>query len=769
MASNDRDDFRIRPGRSRTRGTRVRSRDLPFLQQVKVAVRKAGGNPNRIGRGSVSAGGRKGEGGGRFNAHGRGAKVVASFPKDGGGWSRDGSGARLRSRRVVVKARVVKLNPQRGSRGPKMRGTASKAADAHLRYLERDGVTRDGEKGRAYSAIENEADGRAFIERGREDRHQFRFIVAPEDSVEMGDLRGFTRDLMREMETDLGTKLDWIAVDHHNTGHPHTHIIVRGALDDGRILNIAGDYIAHGVRHRASELVTLELGPQTELDVARKLATEVEAERLTRLDKMLIAEQQDQGIVDLRPDAAERYTVRANRHLLIDRAKRLERYDLATETEPGRWTISDKAEPTLKALGERGDVIKTMHRALADHGLADERAPTQYVTHGKRITEPVVGRVLAKGLAGDEMGDRLHLVIDGADGRTHYVETADATKLDEIKRGHVVSLDPVATKAEPRASDLNIRDMAAISGSIYRPSEHLEAARAEIERFKGDPDAFIRSHVRRLEALRRAGHVERIDADHWKIPGDIDERGMAYDAPARPKDFAIRTLSTLDLERQIGSDGATWLDRELASPNRTPLSEAGFGREVSEAMERRRQSLVDHGLATRLDDGRIRAPKDLIARLEATEINRVGRQMAAERGLTYEPSKPGEYVTGPPHGRRHPRQRTLRHDRGWTRFPARALATRSRQAHRSAHLRRHARQRWHRMGLRAETRAGVVMEAEKPLLLVASGPDQRRPLKVGACRANLDRPSLPRQGLSKQERLIESDVLQCQCRSAQRN
>jgi type IV secretory pathway VirD2 relaxase len=59
------------------------------------------------------------------------------------------------------------------------------------------------------------------------------------------------------METDLGTKLDWIAVDHHNTGHPHTHVIVRGLLDDSRILNIAGDYIAHGVRHRAQVLVTI--------------------------------------------------------------------------------------------------------------------------------------------------------------------------------------------------------------------------------------------------------------------------------------------------------------------------------------------------------------------------------------------------------------------------------------------------------------------------------------------------------------------------------
>jgi len=133
---------------------------------------------------------------------------------------------------VVVKARVVRLNPQgRGARGPKMRATMSRAVDAHLRYLERDGVTRDGERGKAYSALANEADGKAFVERGRGDRHQFRFIVAPEDASEMADLRGFTRDLMRQMESDLATRLDWIAVDHHNTGHSHTHIIVRGVLE----------------------------------------------------------------------------------------------------------------------------------------------------------------------------------------------------------------------------------------------------------------------------------------------------------------------------------------------------------------------------------------------------------------------------------------------------------------------------------------------------------------------------------------------------------
>ena len=337
-----------------------------------------------------------------------------------------------------------------------MRGVASRAADAHLRYLERDGVTREGEKGRAYSAIENEADGRAFIERGREDRHQFRFIVAPEDAAEMGDLRRFTRDLMRQMEKDLDTRLDWIAVDHHNTGHPHTHVIVRGVTDDGKILNIAGDYIAHGVRHRASELVTLELGHQSEIDVARKLASEVDAERLTRLDRMLLAEQRDQGVVDLRPGEGGSYPIRENRHLLISRAKRLERYGLATETEPGRWVVADKAEATLKALGERNDIIKTMHRALADHGLAEQRGADQYLLHGDRSGAPIIGRVLGKGLAGDEMGERVYLIVDGVDGRVHHVEFAEPDRLDEVRRGMIVEATPVV--AEPRAADRNIAD-----------------------------------------------------------------------------------------------------------------------------------------------------------------------------------------------------------------------------------------------------------------------------------------------------------------------
>ncbi len=486
-------------------------------------------------------------------------------------------------------------------------------------------------------------DGRAFVERGREDRHQFRFIVSAEDGVELSDPRATIRDLMKEMEADLGTRLDWIAVDHHNTGHPHTHIIVRGVIDDGKTLNIAGNYIAYGIRERASEVVTRELGRQTEQEVSRSLEREIDADRFTRLDRMLIADQRSRNeFADLRPDRDMLDSLRQNRALLIQRARKLERMGLATEVEPGRWTVSPRAEPALRELGERGDIIKTMHRALEREGLADTRPIAGYVLHREKMTEPIVGRVLDKGLGDDEMGERVRLVIDGVDGRVHHLEM-DPARAEDIRRGMIVAAD--SGQAGPRASDRNILAIAGKDG-IYRPARHLEQAVGTVERLGGDPAAYVRSHVRRLEALRRAGHVERIDADQWRVPADLSERGQAYDLARDRTMGRITVLSPTGLEQQIGHDGATWLDRELASRQRTVLTDDGFGREVTAALAKRRRWLADKGYAADLGDGRVRAPRDLVRRLEARDIERAGRALAAERGRQWRPAIAGNEVSG---------------------------------------------------------------------------------------------------------------------------
>jgi type IV secretory pathway VirD2 relaxase len=454
--TRDETEFRIRPGKPRDhqpRPPRVRRKPQGFLAQVHQAVRRAGGDPNKL------AG--KAKASGRFNARGRGAKVAAEL-KGRNPWSRGPDGSRTRARRVTVKARIVKLNPQRGAaRGRSF--VSAKAVDAHLRYLERDGVTRDGERGQSYSASEDAADGRDFLDRGRDDRHQFRFIVSAEEGIDLSDLRQTTRDLMAQMEADLQTRLDWIAVDHYNTGHPHTHILVRGVTDQGKILNIAGDYIAHGIRERASEIVTLELGRQTELEVTDQLRREVEADRFTRLDRMLIAEQEAANeFADLRPDHDTLETMKRNRALLIARARRLETMGLATEVRPGEWHISDRAEGTLRALGEREDIIKSMHRALEGNDLNDARGIAQLAVHRDKLRERITGRVLQRDLAGDGNGDRVQLVIDGTDGRVHQIELR-ADRCDGITRGMIVAAMPPPT--EPRTADRNILAAAGSDGT----------------------------------------------------------------------------------------------------------------------------------------------------------------------------------------------------------------------------------------------------------------------------------------------------------------
>jgi type IV secretory pathway VirD2 relaxase len=519
-------------------------------------------------------------------------------------------------------------------------GKSGKAA-SHLRYIQRDGTSRDGERGQLYSAGEDRADGDAFLARGQDDERQFRFIISPEDGAELSDLTAYTRDVMAQVERDLGTKLDWVAVNHHNTGHPHVHVVVRGVDDLGQNLVINGDYLANGIRERASELASLELGPVSEIEQRRKLAMEVDQDRFTRLDRAMVGEAEGQ-MLDLRREPAHPGLGQGgdqhDRTLRLRRLAKLEDMGLASEHAPGVWELSPRMEATLRELGVRGDIIKAMHKALEAEGV--ERDPASFVIHDAAPRAPIVGRVIGKHLT-DEMGENLTLVIDGIDGRTHHISGFDAERVADAHIGGVVEIGPAETSARP--SDKAIAAMA--KNGLYYPSRHLEQARFDGRVPGGDYQGFIDAHVRRLEALRRAGIVERIDADQWRIPQDFAERAAAHDAARGPR-ANVRVLSALDLERQIASDGATWLDRRLIKPGVSDLAGSGFGEDVARAMERRRQALIDRGDATARPDGGTAYRRNLIAALQEREVARVGEEMAGKKGVPFRAAGDSETVSG---------------------------------------------------------------------------------------------------------------------------
>ncbi|MGB3435505.1 relaxase/mobilization nuclease domain-containing protein [Achromobacter sp.] len=600
------DDFRVRPGAPKNRG---KGQGQSFVSKVLKQAGKASGGKSAMRHSAGSDNGARA--GQRPGARlGRG-HTAARF-----------AGAKLTpmSRRVTIKTLLV--NHQRAS---------PQSLAKHLRYIERDGAGRDGEPGRAYGPQADEADLDAFKERCADDRHHFRFIVSPEDGAELEDLRTYTRHLMGRMEADLGTRLDWVAVDHWNTDNPHTHLIVRGRDDSGKDLIIAGDYIAHGFRHRAAELATEWLGPRTELEIQQTLQREVEQERWTNLDRTLQREAGDGCQVQI--ERFKEPNLQRQRLLLIGRLQRLQRLGLADETKPGAWAIHDDAEKTLRALGERGDIIRTMQRAMS--GQPRELAvfaPSQDDGSGRTV----VGRVAAKGLA-DELRDRSYLVIDGVDGKAHYVALNARDELANYPTGSVVE---VRGAAEVRAADKYIAALA--SDGLYRADHHLaiEQGRAKAGR---DPQEVIAAHVRRLEALRRAGIVERVAEGLWKVPGDLPELGRRYDAQ-RLGGVAIELKSHLPIERQARVIGATWLDQQLIGSG-LGLSDLGFGSEAKQAMQQRADFLAEQGLAERRGL-RVILARNLLGTLRNRELTQAAKDIAAETGLEHRPVADDQRVAG---------------------------------------------------------------------------------------------------------------------------
>jgi type IV secretory pathway VirD2 relaxase len=436
MTTRD-DDLRVRPGRIQ-HGNRGGKRPQTFVGEVMRAAKKAGhvGNSFRSSQGRSRS---------RF---GRGRRAAVSI--------------RLRSnaRRVVTKARVVRHQGTRFRSAP---------LPKHIAYLKREGVTRDGAPARMFDAGGDEADERAFAERCNDDRHHFRFIVSPEDASEIGGLKEFTRELVADMERDLGTRLDWIAVDHWNTDNPHVHLLIRGRADDGQDLVISRDYISRGIRDRAAERITLELGPRTEQQIQSALEREVEAERWTSLDRALrdISDECG-GVVDLRPGPNPEDP--ELRRLLLGRAAKLERLGLADPVGAGCWILKSGLDGTLRQLGVRGDIIKIMHQAMSRAG--SEPDVSRFALHGEEPSDPVLGRLIERALD-DELKGTAYVIVAGVDGRTHHLRFGDLEFTGDAAPGAVVEAraydDANGRRRVSLAtrSDLSIADQVTASGATW--------------------------------------------------------------------------------------------------------------------------------------------------------------------------------------------------------------------------------------------------------------------------------------------------------------
>ncbi|WP_375286464.1 relaxase/mobilization nuclease domain-containing protein [Sphingomonas sp.] len=544
-------EFRVRPGKAKR--SKAQGRNARGLVAEVLRIAAMSGGSQRAGWGGSR---RRGQ-----SSFGRGRTAFARSRLFGSG------------RRVMVKALPVN---HRGRGGYRMAPLS-----AHVAYLKREGVTRDGSPTRMFDAAGDNADDRGFTQRCKDDRHHFRIIVSPEDAAELTDLREYTRDLVRQMEADLETRLDWVAVDHWNTDNPHVHLLVRGVTDQGADLVMSRDYISHNLRSNAEELAQAELGPKPEHEVRRSLEREVTAERWTRLDTEIKRASDELGVIDLRPERPGPDDPQLRR-LMVGRLQHLDSMGLAAEGEPGQWAVAEGAAAKLRELGARGDIIRTIGAALERRG--QDRPLDSYAVVSGAPEKPIAGRLIDKGLH-DELTGTAYAVIDGTDGRTHHVRLPGIEALEQSpKLGGIVDLRGVGRPGEAKPTPvLATRSDLDLAAQVKAPGATWLDHRL-IERGASVADGGFGAEVRRAMDAR-TDHLVKEGLARRFGERTVFERGM---------------LDTLR-KRELDSVGA-----KIAGETGLAYRPAASGDKITGVVRQRlalasgRFAMIDDGLGFRL-------------------------------------------------------------------------------------------------------------------------------------------------------------------------
>jgi type IV secretory pathway VirD2 relaxase len=588
----------IRVSKGRAAKTGPAGREL--VRQVKAAVHRAGG---------AGAGKTKG-----MRLVGRGAGV--------------GGGASGRAQRVTVKARVVAV-PKSGGKAAVMR---------YLGYIEREGGAKDGGVSERFGADGPVEEARldAFADNCAEDRHSFRLIVSPEKGAAM-DLEQHTRELMRQMERDLGTQLEWVAAVHHDTDNPHVHILIRGVDEKGKDLVMNKDYISHGIRARAGELATRELGYRTDLDVYQSLQKNLHKPQWTGLDNELLREQAASSTSRL--EFARTPTspfARLKREMKLERLGVLRDHGLAEQVAPGRWHIADHARETLQAM-----TTESARAGLLRPHVDAEQAKGYSLPDKETLKEtPVRGLVLDRGLANTLTGTE-YLVVGGFDGRVHYATVghyAERHLSRPAKVGDTVTLS-VAIPTAAGSADRNV--MKRLVNGVYDPDEHL----AEVQgrgvgaiREGITPESYIDAHVKRMESLATRGHVDALADGKFRVPADLLQRLDADPAMNRDRQAVVRVdvAARGSLAANARIVAQSFMDGELeggtvgqlrARPALT-RSQAAF----LEALEARTDRLAELRLASRTGDGGVVLAPNFAAVLRERELADANTRLSSVYG-----------------------------------------------------------------------------------------------------------------------------------------
>ena len=528
--------------------------------------------------------------------------------------------------RVVVKARYVKHRPGKVGAG----GGAASLRD-HLKYISRDTAGKDGEKAVLFNAQEDGLDGKGFLELCKDDRHHWRFIVSPENGHQIEDFQGYVRSVMVLVEKDLQTSLQWSAAVHYDTDDIHAHVIVRGVNDRGADLVIGQDYVKEGFRRRAQQVATELLGERSLEEIQKSQEREVDALRVTSLDRFIEKQVGEGRSLDVRAKVNFGKSL-FYEGLIKGRLRFLAASGLAAEQPPGVFALKENYQDELLRVSQKNEAVKCLYGKVSS-GLDDLSVYSLKAGEGATI----VGRVVDKGIM-DELYDRKYVLVQDMTAKLHFVPVGEARAYDLVGKGSLVTIKP-GDQSTGKA-DHNIKIVAGLNRGVYDAALHRSYV-AEHQTYipEEDRSRYIEFHLKRLETLEKNDVVQSVDGGRYQIPADVIEKGADITRQINEREKKrfypyLNVLSAEPVEHLVLANKKTWLDKELFKQLKKGPS-IPYDADMERALSDRRDWLLKNNLAIVQSSGDFALREKAMLQLDQMEVYTAGQKLAQKLGLEF--------------------------------------------------------------------------------------------------------------------------------------
>jgi type IV secretory pathway VirD2 relaxase len=439
-------------------------------------------------------------------------KLILHYARTSRKTTRGGSGSRsqLPSRPYFQRCAV---------RASYSRNTTPGQWRTHGRYLARESATFEQDpKGAGFDASGPGIDisGTLAGWQAAGDQRLWKIILSPEFGDRLS-LERLTRDVLKQIAADVHSGLEWVAVAHHNTEHPHVHIAIRGRADKGQPLDLSREYVKQGIRAIAEECCTRQLGYRTMLDAVEASRREVNQRRFTSIDRALLSEARNDApwftVVRNPAKAGLGEADRLHAQHCAARLAFLESMGLAESAQPYTWRVRRDFESVLRAM----QLVSDHQKTLAAFGVlkSDERLPISVLNW--RETGSVEGRILVHGQ--DELSGRSYLMLEGTNANIHFIhytpEMERARHQGELRTNSFVRLRRIFVDGDPL---LETEDFGNAEKILQNPRVLAEAAQKLINRgiiptedgwggWLGRYQAALREVALRLEQERKRAEL----------------------------------------------------------------------------------------------------------------------------------------------------------------------------------------------------------------------------------------------------------------------